>query len=321
MKFPYLCAARVKLQERKNACLKASYAAATTYLGQLFDFITTSPVLSCVTTELANSVSGKYPDSSSLFDSQNFRWNLPKSEFECSQFYLRCFEIVNNSKDSFGEFNRLYFKRYSDYQERYQAFVSEIVVPLCSYLDERIDEGDLLLYMLTRYQRESAWFNGDQLASLLDSADSRKIEEVFDHHLRAWLFREGIDFPFSAPNSPSGRADVIVWQGEQPLPIEIKVCDDANRDARHVEQGLWQAHRYALDYSKAIGYLVVYNTSDRPLAFEGNVSGDGPPCVVVNSVNVFVIVVNVILDRRSASKERPVAPRIIRVPGAPSESA
>ncbi|MFO1006602.1 MAG: hypothetical protein U0929_11625 [Planctomycetaceae bacterium] len=270
---------------------------------------------------MANSAHGKYPGPDSLLDKRRHTWCLPKSEYECAAFRLRAIELATASDDNIQIFKDIYVKTARDNQDRYEAFLNEIVVPLCSYLNERVRDGEFLLYMLTRYQRESAWFNGDQLASILDSADSRKIEEVFDHHLRAWLFREGIDFPFSAPNSPSGRADVIVWQGEQPLPVEIKVCDDANRDARHVEQGLWQAHRYALDYSKAIGYLVVFNTSDRPLVFEGNVSGDGPPCVVVNSVSVFVIVVNVTLGRASASKERPVAPRIIRVPGAPTESA
>ena len=319
MNFPYLRTARVKLQERKNTCLKTSYTAAPTYLGQLFEFITTSPILRSITAELAKGAIDKYPESSSLFDVSNRQWKLPISEQECATFYLRCLEFAVKSSDGVGEFKRLYSRKSDRFQDWYQAFLHEIVVPLCSYLDERVDDGDLLLYMLTRYQRESAWFHGEQLSSLLVSVESNKIEEVFDQHLRAWLFREGIDFPFSTPKSPSGRADVVVWHGEQPLPIEIKVCDDADRDVGHVAQGLWQAHRYALDYGKAIGYLVVFNTSDRPLTFENDVSKDGPPCVPFSGVNVFVIVVNVTHGRPSASKEKPVASRIVKTPVAPGK--
>ena len=113
---------------------------------------------------------------------------------------------------------------------------AQVLIPFCSYVDERIDDGDLMLYMLSRYQRDCAWFDLSTLAELADSAESRKLEEVLDHHLRTWLFREGIDYPFSTPRSPSGRADVIVWEGEQPLAIEVKVFDGADRDLGHISQ-------------------------------------------------------------------------------------
>lgn len=318
MRTPYLTAARVKLQERKNACLKATYLASKTYLGQLYDLLNTSPIFGPITAELASTYHGKYPESSSLYDPNRHVWLFPDTEKECAAFYLRGLECASRSANSFGEFGCLYFRQYRQYQDQYGAFLSDIVVPLCSYMDGQVDDGDLLLYMLCRYQREAAWFHSDQLLTLLDSTDSRKTEDAFDKHLRAWLFREGIDFPFSTPKSPSGRADVVIWQGEKPLPIEIKVCDDQNRDAGHVAQGLWQAARYAIDYGKAVGYLVVFNASDRPLTFEGNVSTDGPPCVVTSGGSVFVIVVNVRSSRETASKEKPVAPRLVKTPQAAS---
>ncbi len=312
MNFPYLKAARVKLQERKNACLQASYTAASTYMVHLLRFIKENQVLRSTTNELMSLAQEKYPTAESLVTGK--RWKLPEAENDCAAFYLRCLEIAATSPTGIQEFHHVYRRVTSTLQEEYELFLKQIVVPLCSYLEEKVDDGDLLLYMLSRYQRESAWFETNRLAELLASVESNKVEEVFDQHLRSWLFREGIDYPFSTPKSPSGRPDVVVWHGEEPLPIEVKVCDDKHRDARHVSQGIWQAHRYAIDYGKAFGYLVVFNTSDRPLEFENNISNEGPPCVVVAGIHVFAIVVNVTSGRPSASKEKPVAARIVKAP-------
>jgi hypothetical protein len=41
-----------------------------------------------------------------------------------------------------------------------------------------------MLYTLSRYQRECTWFEADALAKLASEADSRKVEEVLDKHLR-----------------------------------------------------------------------------------------------------------------------------------------
>ena len=95
----------------------------------------------------------------------------------------------------------------------------------------------------------------------------------------------------------------------------MKVFDGENRDTIHVRQGLWQAHRYAVDYTVPFGYLVVFNTSPHLLSFEDNVHKDGPPCVVVSGMNVFAIVINVGPRRPTASKEKPLETKIVKTPG------
>ena len=158
------------------------------------------------------------------------------------------------------------------------------------------------------------WFEAHVLDDLTNQTESAKLEEAMDQHLRSWLFREGIDYPFSTPKSPSGRADIIVWQGEEPLAIEVKVFDGKNRDLGHATQGLWQAQRYAHDYGKPIGYLVVFNTSPHLLSYENNIATDGPPCIVVGGLNVFAITVNVGTNRLSASKEKPIETKLVKTP-------
>ncbi len=316
MRFPYLKAARVKLQERKNACVRASYQYGAEYVTSLLEFMRGDPVIRSIITELTTVAIQKFPTADHLITRSPPRIKLPINEQDRAAFQLRFLEVLRDSDESRFDFGYYFGIGCNSYQETWSDYCSQILIPLCSYVDERIDDGDLLLYTLSRYQRDCTWFQHDCLTALLSKADPSKVENVLDQHLRSWLFREGIDFPFSAPNAPSGRPDVVIWQGEEPLPLEVKVYDGANRDVAHVSQGLWQAHRYAENYGKPFGYLVAFNTSNHLLTFDGNKGGDGPPCVAVGDVNVFAIVVDISADRESASKERPRLTKVVKAPGA-----
>jgi hypothetical protein len=314
MRLPYLKNARVKLQERKNACIRTTYEHAESHFRFFIEFLRTDPVIRAITTELSVICKEKFSDVKSLVDEQHRRLNLPQSEIDCAAFRLRACEVIASPTEHFPLFERVFGKGTHHYQDMHNQFCEQVLLPLYAYIDERIDTEDELLYSLSRYQRECSWFEADALVKLAAEADSAKLEAVLDSHLRAWLFREGIDYPFSTPHSPSGRADVVVWHGEKPLPIEVKVFDGVNRDTGHVSQGLWQAHRYAVDYGNPFGYFVVFNTSEHLLAFEGNVQTEGPPCIVVAGMNVVAIVVGV-GKRDTASKEKPRETKIVKTPG------
>ena len=316
MRFPYLKAARVKLQERKNACLRADFSFAEQYTAQFLSFVRSDAVVRNVVAELSALAQAKQVDIDQHIDHATRRLNVPRDRIECAAFHLRLIERLADPDPEMliPRFHFLFGRGSNKLQDKFDDFFEQVLQPLCSYIDERIDDGDLLLYMLCRYQRECAWFAHDKLVELAEGAASRKLEETMDSHLRGWLFREGIDYPFSTPRSPSGRADVVVWQGEEPLAIEVEVFDGKDRDCAHVKQGLWQAHRYAGDYSKPFGYLVVFNTSGDLLSFEGNVAVDGPPCVPVGDRNVFAVTVGVSRRRDSASKEKPVRTHVVGQP-------
>jgi hypothetical protein len=314
MRFPYLKSARVKLQERKNACLKSTYESAERYIGFFLEFIRTNPVISPLTRELSSIATQKFSEIEPLVDGRRRSLNLPSDPAECAAFFLRALELQGTQGQEIPGFRRIFGKGSNSYQDMYEDFYEQVLVPLCSYIDERIDDGDLLLYMLSRYQRECNWFQKVELQRLLDNTQSNKLEEAFDEHLRSWLFREGIDYPFSTPRGPSGRADIVVWEGEEPLALEVKVFDGADRDLGHVAQGLWQSQRYAHDYGKPFGYLIVFNTSGNLLGFDQNVASGGPPCVVVCGINVFAITINVFENRLSASKEKPLETKLVKLP-------
>jgi hypothetical protein len=314
MRFPYLKAARVKLQERKNACLRADYSAAERYTAQFLSFLHSDPIIRTVIAELAAIGQSKYTDITQHIHRN--RLDVPCDRMECAAYHFKWLEKVAES--SIPQFRDLFGAGCNRLQDKCDDFFRQVLEPFCAYIDERIDDSDLLLYILCRYQRECAWFERDVLVRLAEQADSRKLEEILDSHLRAWLFREGVDYPFSTPRSPSGRADIIIWQGEEPLAIEVKVFDGDNRDCGHVKQGVWQAYRYAADYSKPFGYLVVFNTSGDALSFDGNVAVDGPPCIPVGDRNVFAVPVTAFPRSASASQESPTKTHSVGVPTSPT---
>jgi hypothetical protein len=80
MRFPYLKNARVKLQERKNACIRTTYEHADSHFRFLIEFLRTDPVIRTITAELSVIAKNKFSDVKSLIDEKHRRLNLPPSE-------------------------------------------------------------------------------------------------------------------------------------------------------------------------------------------------------------------------------------------------
>ena len=133
--------------------------------------------------------------------------------------------------------------------------------------------------------------------------------------LREALFEGGVDFPFSQPISPSGRADVVsLDDSDDPLVLEVKVFDpDRSKDKGSLRQGFHQVLRYANDYQQNVGYLVVFNCSDNQLVWpsEDSTGRDVPSRVVHDGKTLFLIAIDIGADRESASKEWPSGRAVI----------
>lgn len=313
MTFPYLKAARVKLQERKNTCLRATYSSASQHVAHFLQFLVSDPIIAPLSRELHSLGEQHFPQIADAIDGDNRCLRLPTDDAQRAALYYRLLSVFADPDPSvqIPGFHMIFDPVSNRIQDHINDFFEQVLIPLYGYLDERIDEGDLLLYMLCRYQRDCGWFRCRDLAQLIAGGESSKLEGSLDKHLRQWLFREGVDYPFSTPHSSSGRADIVVWHGETPLPIEVKVFDGEHRDRGHVSQGLWQAFRYASDYGRPFGYLVLFNTTSDIIVFD-HASGDVPPCVPVGDRSVFAVTVQVQPPTSTASKEHPQ--RTVRIP-------
>ena len=133
--------------------------------------------------------------------------------------------------------------------------------------------------------------------------------------LREALFDGGLDFPFSQPDSPSGRADVVsLDDSEDPLVLEVKVFDpDRGKGRSHLRQGFHQVLLYANDYQQSVGYLVAFNCSGNQLVWpsEDSAEGEFPPRILHDGKTFFLIAIDIGIDRESASKERPSGRAVI----------
>ena len=186
--------------------------------------------------------------------------------------------------------------------------------PLANYLDDRIDDTGNLLYLLQRFKLKAEWFRKQELKQMyLD--DTASGEAHLDRVLREALFDGGVDFPFSQPDSPSGRADVVsLDDSEDPLVLEAKVFDpDRGKGKSHLRQGFHQVLRYANDYQQSVGYLVAFNCSGNQLVWpsEDSAEGEFPPRILHDGKTFFLIAIDIGIDRESASKERPSGRAVI----------
>lgn len=145
--------------------------------------------------------------------------------------------------------------------------------------------------------------------------DTSSGEASLDQELRANLFEGGIDYPFSQPSSPSGKADIVALLGsDDPLALEVKVFDPVlSRGKSHLRQGFHQVLRYADDYNQGLGYLVMFNCSARQLdiSSEEPSGAESPPRITYGGKTFFVIPIDIHLDMASASKEKPSSRLVI----------
>jgi len=154
--------------------------------------------------------------------------------------------------------------------ERVQQFVEAIIDPIVNYLGDKLDETSSVLFLLEKYKLRSEWFFKQKLNDLYFS-NSAVGENKLEEDLRLFLFDQGIEYPFSTPLSASGRADVVsMLHTEDPLVLEIKIVDEKKKyGASRIKGGFAQIVKYADDYHKNVGYLVVFNFDQPKIEFTG----------------------------------------------------
>ncbi len=200
------------------------------------------------------------------------------------------------------------FSDSGNFREQARDFVEQVVQPLIDYLTEQIGDGSSVLYSLARYVRQTEWFERDRLRrEFLDNP--QKGEDVYDRHLREFLFREGFNMPYSQQRSPSGQSDVLSdLESDDALVCELKVFDGVNRDIGHLASGVTQGLQYATDHQKHAAHLVIVNITERPLLLPSDGPDTAkPPYLDLPNVRVYLIQVRG-LPREPASKQGKTEP-------------
>lgn len=294
---------RINLQEQKNRLSTTTEAQFANRLKYFLDFLISDKRLSDILSDITN----VYPMSETTYDEYlqkaqrgnrqlSFANEAEQSAFSY-QFLLRYtnennYEIVKCSAfDSHG------FVRTKEH------ILQNYITPIVNYLQDTIDKSNSILYLLEKYKRRTEWFTRTHLHNKYLS-EQANFEQIFEDDLRLFLFDQGIEYPFSTPHSPSGRADVVGdLDTDDPIVVEIKLFDRKRKYGKdRVKSGLSQVIKYANDYNQHVGYLVIFNLDSAELdfKFEGTIRVL-TPYLEYNGKIFYFIVVNVAFAE-SASK-------------------
>lgn len=195
----------------------------------------------------------------------------------------------------------------SKINENIREFLDRIITPIVNYLHESLDNVSYLLYILEKYKLRTEWFTKDTLRKKYKDVENKQYEQVLEDDIRLYLFDQGIDYPFSTPKSASGRADVVsLVDTEDPLVMEIKIYDSEKGYKKdRIISGFTQIVKYANDYHKNIGYLVVFNLDEVEIEIE-NIEPDNkfPNRVIFNGKTYYIIVVNLNYDTTASNLKK-----------------
>jgi len=175
------------------------------------------------------------------------------------------------------------------------SFLDRMITPIVDYLHDCLDEVNTLLYLLEKYKLRTEWFLKDTLIEKYNNTSNTQYEQIFEDDIRLYLFNQGIDYPFSTPKSSSGRADIVsLINTEDPLVMEIKIFDTKKGYSKNrIISGFTQIVKYANDYHKNVGYLLVFNLDNVEIEIE-NKEPDTmfPNRVIFNGKTYYIIVIN-----------------------------
>ena len=299
---------RVRLQERRNRVYKSSHESYDSELGYFFDFLDENSYIRSLLNSLDASDAADFDDW--LEKSQRARQlQFPdKEEGRAKIYYSILRQCVSNDSGEDALSWAGSIGAMGKFDDQLRVLTETIVDPFVNFLHDRIDDAGNVLYLIERFKIEVEWFMRDELYALY-KANTQRGETLLDRQLRASLFKGGIDYPFSQPSSPSGKADIVALLGsDDPLVLEVKVYDpDLSKDVANLRQGFHQAFRYANDYNESLGYLVIFNCSSNQLVIttDNEPENEFPPRIVHGGKTFFIVIIDVNPERDSASKEDP----------------
>jgi len=294
---------RTDLQEWKNRLYRSPYGQFGHQLKYFLNNLKENKQIAGIMSEASNQYSYKEEQFDEI-EKQLMRGTKLSFENEINQAafcyqFLEYFVIKYKTHDLhiYTLFQRSGFDKTRD------KIIEDYISPIIYFLHDKLDKSNSTIYLLEKYKKRTEWFFKKELYEQYSSA-SKNYEQKLEDDLRLFLFDQGIDYPFSTPMSSSGRADIVgEIDTDDPLIIEIKIFDrDKGYGKSRIKDGFAQIVKYANDYNKDVGYLVIYNMDIAELNLNFNESnGIFPPCIKFNNKTYYIIVIDTKL-RETASK-------------------
>lgn len=295
---------RTDLQEWKNYLYKINYKDYKDEFRFFFQKLDREKQILSILKNVVDSYPLTEDDVSTYMKSLSSRVEIlyQNKEHKLSYSIHLCNWLIDNNKTPY-DYN--FFGK--SINENWELFVDRVITPIVNYLHESLDEVNTLLYILEKYKLRTEWFTKESLRNKYGNALNRQYEQVLEDDIRLYLFDQGIDYPFSTPKSASGRADIVsLVNTEDPLVMEIKIYDSERKYGKErIISGFTQIVKYANDYHKNVGYLVVFNLDEIEIEIE-NIEPDNkfPNRVIFNGKTYYIIVVNLNYDTSASNLKK-----------------
>lgn len=226
------------------------------------------------------------------------RTGTEKELVKISLIELKNLAYKNYGLDAFSIATNFGCQHSSNSDKAREFIFKELIQPFCDYFTEQIDSQRNVLNLLYRYKHRCEWFQRNRLLQIYNS-ETKKGEKLLALDLYQYLFDEGINFTIE-PSSIDGAIDLISAQNsEDPLLADAKVFKE---NKTYICKGFGQLYSYTGKYNEPFGYLVIYNVTNKDIAFLFENSSSSIPFVNYNHKTIFFITIDLHKHSESPSK-------------------
>lgn len=306
----------VAVREQYRRLITASHVTASHEVRLTVEWIKKRPALMGLLAEAAREEPGvdkEFDNFTQGLGPRQFSWPSSTEEGRATLVWMLMQQLAETDRTNprAGSQMASGYSSHRNLQDSWREFTDDILQPLFNFLSDRVGTQSSILHALERYRWRTEWFDRDELHARFQQ-NTRTGEEVYVRDLQRFLFLEG-DYVMAKPRSASGEADLV---GEldtpDPLVCDGKIFDGDRRGKRYLADGFHQVIKYAHDFNKHAGYLVIYNITDRLLQFPTEGPTDSwPPYVEMFGVRVYFIGIRALPPATTASKAGKATPVII----------
>lgn len=277
---------RVKLRTRRSRIVSCGFEDFLPLTKQFYAFLDSNPILRAVIAELL----ARNPQCAAEVQNapRDGRVYGTTAEGAAAIAYIKWKEFADQNVQHGFHSHALH----GDFNEASGMYKDWYVEPLFDYLDETLDDANVVLATLIRYKQKVEWYRRSEVLRIHDGDTSRGEKNV-KQHMFEFLFDQGLGFHVE-PVAASGEPDVVSLQDPQHHFIgEVKIFDSEKGGKPYIKKAFYQTYRYCLDYNEPLAYLIVFNVSKRQLRVELPSDREGVPRFEYNHKTIFLIVIDI----------------------------
>lgn len=297
----YIHNLRVKVQEWKDRIYRSSHHQFGNHVKYFFQNLRNERIINSILESLLK----KYPNDDETLE----RWMnsfrvLGGRKFENEEQHgISCFALIEFLYRTHPEVQLIHFHAFIS-GDPVRTIIDDLIEPIAALIHDKLEEAGSIIYLMEKYKKRTEWFTRNDLRKKYLALE-KNYEQLLEDDLRLFLFDQGIEYPFSTPQSSTGRADIVgQLDTNDPLIVEIKIWDSSKTyGAKRVKSGFSQVVDYTNDYNKDTGFLVIFNLDECVFEFEGTEDISAWPAQIRKGGKTYYIIVVDLYEPTPASKK------------------